>query len=61
MKAEFGYYNIGGSDSNEDLIKAWHLTPQFHSYPEAYYQDISGQRIYYCNGIFTPLLVFNNN
>jgi len=53
FKAEFGYYNLtsGTSDTGKNLVKAWHLTPKFNSYPEAYYQDIAGQRLYYFNGM----------
>lgn len=55
FNAEFGYFNLnaGTTNSSENLVKAWHLTPKFNSYPEAYYQDNSGQRIYYFNGIQT--------
>jgi len=53
FKAEFGYFdlNAGTGNSSENLVKAWHLTPKFYSYPEAYYQDDTGKRIYYFNGI----------
>ncbi|MCC6288949.1 MAG: hypothetical protein IT249_13785 [Chitinophagaceae bacterium] len=55
FNAEFGYYNLnaGTANNSENLVKAWHLTPQHNSYPEAYYQDDSGQRIYYFNGVET--------
>jgi hypothetical protein len=55
FNAEFGYFNLnaGTANNSENLVKAWHLTPKFNSYPEAYYQDNSGQRIYYFNGIET--------
>ena len=55
FNAEFGYFNLNGGTANnsENLVKAWHLTPKFNSYPEAYYQDNSGQRIYYFDGIET--------
>ena len=55
FNAEFGYYNLnaGTANNSENLVKAWHVTPKFNSYPEAYYQDISGKRIYYFNGIET--------
>lgn len=55
FNAEFGYFNLNAGTANpsENLVKAWHLTPKFNSYPEAYYQDKSGQRIYYFNGIQT--------
>lgn len=53
FNAEFGYYNLNADTGNESikLIKAWHVTPKFSSYPEAYYQDNSGKRIYYFDGI----------
>lgn len=55
FNAEFGYFNLnnGTGNTSEKLVKAWHLIPKFSSYPEAYYQDIGGQRIYYFNGIET--------
>jgi hypothetical protein len=55
INAEFGYFNlnVGTENNSENLVKAWHLTPKFSSYPEAYYGDIEGQRIYYSNGIVT--------
>ena len=55
FNAEFGYYNLnaGTGNTSENLVKAWHLTPKFNSYPEAYYQDIAGKIIYYFNGIET--------
>ena len=55
FNAEFGYFNLntGTANSSENIVKAWHLTPKFNSYPEAYYQDNSGKRIYYFNGIQT--------
>ena len=55
FKAEFGYFNLNAGTGNpsENLVKAWHLTPAFYSYPEAYYRDGSGDRIYYFNGIQT--------
>jgi hypothetical protein len=53
FKAEFGYFNLnaGTGNTSENLVKAWHLTPNFYSYPEAYYRDDTGERIYYFNGI----------
>jgi len=53
FKAEFGYFNLnaGTGNTSENLVKAWHLTPNFYSYPEAYYRDDTGKRIYYFNGI----------
>ena len=55
FNAEFGYYNLnaGSGNTSENLVKAWHLTPKSNSYPEAYYQDITGKKIYYFNGIMT--------
>lgn len=55
FKTEFGYYNInaGTSNSREVLVKAWHVTPKFSSFPEAYFQDTDGQLIYYFNGVET--------
>ena len=55
INAEFGYFNLnaGTSNNSENLVKAWHLTPKYKSYPEGYYQDRHGQRIYYFNGIET--------
>lgn len=55
ISAEFGYFNLnaGTGNNGENLVKAWHLTPKFSSFPEAYYQDIGGQRIYYSDGIET--------
>jgi hypothetical protein len=55
FKAEFGYFNLNAGTGNaaENLVKAWHLTPKSNSYPEAYYEDGSGKRIYYFNGIQT--------
>ncbi len=55
FNAEFGYFNLnaGTGNNSENLVKAWHLTPKYNSYPEAYYQDNSGQRIYYFNGVET--------
>jgi hypothetical protein len=52
FNAEFGYFNLNSSTGNnaENIVKAWHLTPKFRSYPEGYYQD-NGQRIYYFDGI----------
>ena len=53
FKAEFGYFNLNGGTGNtsENLVKAWHLKSNFYSYPEAYYRDDTGERIYYFNGI----------
>jgi hypothetical protein len=55
FNAEFGYFNLnaGTANNSENLVKAWHLTPKYNSYPEAYYQDNNGQRIYYFNGMET--------
>ena len=55
INAEFGYFNLndGTGNSSENLVKAWHLKPKFSYWPEAYYRDIEGQRIYYSNGIVT--------
>ncbi|MEP6951205.1 MAG: hypothetical protein ABI863_18090 [Ginsengibacter sp.] len=55
INTEFGYFNLnsGTANNSEHLVKAWHLTSKFSSFPEAYYQDIAGQRIYYSNGIET--------
>lgn len=55
FNAEFGYFNLnaGTGNTSENIVKAWHLTPKSNLYPEAYYQDNSGQRIYYFNGIET--------
>ena len=52
FKAEFGYFNLNAGTGNpsENLVKAWHLTPNYYSYPEAYYRDDTGERIYYFNG-----------
>ncbi len=56
LNAEFGYLilNSGIPNTSEHLVKVWHLTPKFNSYPEAWYQDNSGKRIGYSyNGILT--------
>jgi hypothetical protein len=55
FNAEFGYFNLnaGTGSSSENLVKAWHLTLKSNLYPEAYYHDKSGKRIYYFNGIET--------
>ena len=55
FRAEFGYYNLntGTNNSQEVLVKVWHVTPKIHSYPEAYYMDSDGKLIYYFNGIMT--------
>ncbi len=55
FNAEFGYFNLnaGTGNNSENLVKAWHLTPKYNSYPEAYYQDSAGPRIYYFNGVET--------
>ena len=53
FNAEFGYFNLnmGISYAPELLVKAWHVTTKSKLYPEAYYKDGSGERIYYSNGI----------
>jgi hypothetical protein len=52
FNAEFGYYNLnsGTGNNTENIVKAWHLTPENSDYPEGYYQD-NGQKIYYFDGI----------
>ena len=52
VNAEFGFFNLNSGTGNnmESIVKAWHLTPKYKVYPEAYYQD-NGQRIYYFDGI----------
>ncbi|MES1224176.1 MAG: hypothetical protein ABUT20_52265 [Bacteroidota bacterium] len=52
VHAEFGYYDLnkGVPNTNEKLVKAWHLTLARSVYPQAVYQDNAGQRIYYDNG-----------
>ncbi|HEY1200488.1 MAG TPA: hypothetical protein VGE79_05885 [Niastella sp.] len=58
FKAEFGYYNLslGTGNTNEQIVKAWRVTPKNKvypsEYPEAYYQD-NGKLIVYDNGIRT--------
>ncbi len=53
VNAEFGYIdlNSGIPNTTEKLVKAWHLTPINQEYPQAVYQDITGQRVYYNDGI----------
>jgi hypothetical protein len=55
LNAEFGYFNLnaGTGNNTENLVKAWHVTTKSKLYPEAYYKDGSGERIYYFNGIVT--------
>ncbi|GAB2789611.1 hypothetical protein GCM10027275_38230 [Rhabdobacter roseus] len=55
LKAEFGYYNrnAGVGNAEEQLVKAWRVTPKEHDYPYAFYNDHDGTLLSYDDGIRT--------
>lgn len=55
FKCEFGYYNLnaGIGNADEQLVKAWRITPKNNDLPMAVFKDADGRLVIFDTGLRT--------